>query len=375
MTIARLCSTVAVVATAFLFGRPASAAELVYGNWTPAQEYQNRVAMPEFMKGIEADTKGEVKWKLIAGGQIADGKTTFTAVKDGLMQGGLAIVPYVPNAIPSVYSIYSTLIFGENDPVAATGAAIETIHLHCPSCIKEYAAFNAVGIGGWTSSAYYLACREPITTYEGLKGKRVRATGGNAEMLKQAGMVPVGATLVEAVSLLQRGGLDCQHGVHDWLRTFGYAEFAKYVMDAPLGLSGPAVGMYLNRDTWKGFTPDQKKVHIKWGAWLSAKLAIGFFIESNEAALKTLQETKGLQIVKVGNAFDKVTTDYKKAQREINIATAKKFGVSEPEKIIDYYEAAVERWRPKSKAIGRDVDKFTATLMSEVFSKVDPDKL
>jgi TRAP-type C4-dicarboxylate transport system substrate-binding protein len=365
----------AALAAAITVAHPASSAELVYGNWTPAQEYQNRVAMPEMFAAIDKETNGAIKWKLIPGGQIADGKTTFTAVKDGLMQGGLAIVPYVPNSIPSVYAIYSTLVFGEDDVVAATGAAIETIHLHCPSCIEEYKKFNAVGIGGWVSSAYYLACREPIKTYDELKGKRVRATGGNAEMLKLAGMVPVGATLTEAVGLLQRGGLDCQHGIHDWLRTFGYGDFAKYVMDAPLGMSGPAIGMYVNRDAWKAFTPEQRKLHVKWGAWLSAKMAIGNFIESNEASLKTLTETKGVQIVKVGKAFDKVTDDFDKAQRAINIETAKKFGVAEPEKIVDYYKAAVERWRPKSKTIGRDINKFTDVLNSEVFSKIDPEKL
>ena len=52
--------------------------------------------MPEVFRNIEKDTNGAIKWKLIAGGQIADGKTTFTAVKDGLMQAGLGIVTYVP---------------------------------------------------------------------------------------------------------------------------------------------------------------------------------------------------------------------------------------------------------------------------------------
>ena len=239
MTIHRVSIAVAGALLLILGAGAASAAELVYGNWTPAQEYQNRVAMPEMFAGIDKETNGAIKWKNIPGGQIADGKTTFSAVKDGLMQAGLGIVPYVPNSIPSVYAIYSTLIFGEDDVVAATGAALETIYQHCPSCLDEFRNFNAVGLGGWTSSAYFLACREPIKTYAELKGKRVRATGGNAEMLKLAGMVPVGATLSEAVGLLQRGGLDCQHGIHDWLRTFGYGDFTKYLMDAPLGLSGP----------------------------------------------------------------------------------------------------------------------------------------
>ena len=376
MTMCRLMSlALAAAAAALLPMRPLLAAELVFGSWTPAQEYQNRVAMPELIKNIEKDTGGAIKWKLIAGGQIADAKATFTAVKDGLMQGGLGIVTYVPNAIPSVYAIYSTNIFGESDPVAASGAALETMYLHCPSCLEELRKQNSVVLAGWTTSAYMLTCREPLRTMADLKGKRVRATGGNAEMLKMAGMVPVGATLVEAVGLLQRGGLDCQHGIIDWVRTFGYGDVAKYIMDYPLGLSGPALGILMNRDAWKNFTPEQKKVHVKYGAWLSAKMAIGNFIISNEEALNTVVKDKGVQLVKVGSAFDAIPENYKKVQRETNIATAKGFGVQDPAVIIDYYEQAVERWRPVSKQIGRDIDKFTEVLVREVFSKIDPDKL
>jgi TRAP-type C4-dicarboxylate transport system substrate-binding protein len=291
------------------------------------------------------------------------------------MQGGLGIVSYVPNVIPSVYAIYSTNIFGENDPVAGSGAALETLYLRCPSCLDELRKQNSVTLAGWTTSAYVLTCREPLRTMADLRGKRVRATGGNAEMLKMAGMVPVGATLVEAVGLLQRGGLDCQHGIIDWVRTFGYGDVAKYIMDYPLGLSGPALGILMNRDAWNSLTPEQKKVHLKHGAWLSAKMAIGNFIVSNEEALNTVVKDKGVQLIKVGNAFDPIPENYKKVQRETNVATAKGFGVQDPAAIIDYYEAAVERWRPVSKQIGRDVDKFTDVLNKEVFSKIDPDKL
>ena len=104
-------------------------------------------------------------------------------------------------------------------------------------------------------------------------------------------------------------------------------------------------------------------------------MAIGNFVISNEEALNTVIKDKGVQLVKVGNAFDSIPANYKKAQREANIATAKSFGVKDPAPIIDYYEQAVERWRPVSKEIGRDIDKFTEVLTREVFSKIDPDKL
>ncbi|MEX2126703.1 MAG: TRAP transporter substrate-binding protein DctP [Xanthobacteraceae bacterium] len=367
----------AALAGAIIAGTTASAqTELVYGNWTPPREYQNVQAMPYIFQQIEKETNGAIKWKLIAGGQLADGKATWTAVKDGLMQAGLGIATYVPNTVPSLYMIYSTLVFGHNDVVAATGAAMEVFYLRCPTCLEDFRKINSVPLGGWTSSAYLLACREPVKTVADLKGKRIRATGGNAELFKLAGAVPVGATLVEAVGLLQRGGLDCQHGIADWLRTFGYADFAKNIVDYPLGLSGPAIGFVLNRDTWNKFTPDQKKIHIKYAAWMSAKLAIGNFLIANEEGLQSVIKDKGVQMIKVdAKEWDAVPAAYKKTEREKNVATGKEFGVKDPGAIIDDYEKTIVKWRGLSKEVGRDIDKFTEVLMREIYSKIDPSKL
>jgi TRAP-type C4-dicarboxylate transport system substrate-binding protein len=380
MTIWRMKWLAAATLGAALAATPAAAQqELIYGNWTVPREYQNIHVMPHIFKNIEQETKGAIKWKLIAGGQIADGKGTFTAVKDGLMAAGLGIVTYSPNTIPSVYAIYSTVVLGHNDVVAATGAALEVIYLRCPSCLEEFKRNNSVPLGGWTSSAYVLACTAPIKSPADLKGKRVRATAGNAELMKAAGGVPVGVTLVEAVGLLQRGGLDCQHGIYDWLATFGYADFTKHITDYPLGLSGPAIGFVLNRDTWNKWTLDQKKIHVKWAAWMSAKQAIGNFLIANEETRDRLIKEKGVGLVKVdekdGKAWEAVIAEFVKGDRERNVAKAKSLGVADPGAIIDDYVRTIEKWRGRSKEIGRDIDKFTDVLVREVYSKIDLNKL
>jgi TRAP-type C4-dicarboxylate transport system substrate-binding protein len=204
----------------------------------------------------------------------------------------------------------------------------------------------------------------------------VRGTGGNADLMKMAGAVPIAATLVEAVSLLQRGGMDCQFGVHTWLKIFGYADFAKYLTDTPLGLTGPAVGLMLNRDAWNKMTPDQKRVHLKYAAQLSAELALGQFVIENEKILNELKANKGVQIVR-GDAkeFADLAKRYDAAQRETNIANGKKFGVANPGAIIDAYVKAQEKWAKLSPAIGRDIDKFADAIWREVYSKVDLAKL
>ncbi|OGA65548.1 MAG: hypothetical protein A3G83_04655 [Betaproteobacteria bacterium RIFCSPLOWO2_12_FULL_68_20] len=374
MRFKRLIS-IAAAALAAIAG-PAAAAELVYGSWPPAGEYLNRVALPKSFAAIAKETNGAITWKLVPGGQLADPKSSFTAVGDGLIHGALQISVYVPNLVPSLNTIYSTNVF-DDDVVAASGAALETFTLNCPSCQAEYRKLNTVPLAGWTSSSYHLTCREPVRSLADLKGKRVRATGGNHDLMTLAGAVPVAATLVETVGLLQRGGLDCQFGVHTWVKTFGYGDVAKFITDLPLGLSGPAIGLPINRDAWNKMTLDQKKVHIRQASRIGAELALGQFVLENEAILKELQQAKGVSLVKPTNPaeFAGLVAKYEKLQREKNIENAKKFGVANPAAIIDAYDAARRKWKPLSKQIGRDIDKFAAAIQREIYDKVDPGKL
>lgn len=356
--------------------RAASATELVYGAWPPAAEYINRVALPKAFAGIAKDTHGAITWKLVPGGQLANAKATYQAVADGLMQAGLGISTYVPSLAPAATLIYSTVIFG-NDTVAASGAALETLTLHCPACIAEFKKANLVPLAGWTTSAYMLACREPVRSLADLKGKRVRATGGSAALMSMAGAVPIAATLPEAVNLLQRGGVDCQLGVNTWLKIFGYADFAKYLTDYPLGITGPAIGLMMNRDAWNKLTTEQKKIHMHYAAQISASEAIGQFIDENEEILKGLVKNKGVQVLKVSDPkdFDALTAKFEKAQRATNIANAKRFGVKDPGAILDAYAAAYKKWHKLSPGIGRNIDKFTDAIWDQIYSKVDPAKL
>lgn len=365
-------TAVALTGALMMTAAPAQAqSDPVFGSWTPPMEYQNRVTMPKVFEALEKGANQ--KWKLVAGGQLADGRGIFTGVRDGVMEaGGPAIATYQPNLVPSLYAIYSTNILGHNDVIATTGAALETFYLNCPSCLEEFKKLNGVPLAGWTSSAYMLACREPVKSLADLKGKRVRATGGAAEFMKHLGAVPVGATLAEAVGLLQRGGLDCQYGIIDWLRTFGYADFAKHLTDHPLGLTGPAIGMMLSRNVWDKLTPDQKKLYMQQAAWMSANQVVGNFILANENGLQAIMKDKGVQLVKVDpKEWDTAATAFKAKEREMNIETATKFGVKDAARIIDSYEAAVKKWRTLAKDVGRDEVKVQALYEKEIFSKID----
>src|SRR5262245_20527977 len=288
-----------------LTARPAEAQELVYGSWVPASDYLNSQALPAGFKQIEAETKGAIKWKLIPGGQIADGKTTFSAVRDGLMQAGLGIPTYVPNLLPSNAMLYSTVIPG-GDVVAATGAGSEAVLLNCPSCLEEYKQLGAIPLSPYSGAASVFMCTSPVKSVAEMKGKRVRAVGAAVELVNLAGGTPVSATLTDAVSLLQRGGLDCIYGVPEWLKTYAYGDFAKHVVDYPLGVLSPVIAFMISRDAFHKLTPEQKVVHLRGAARITAELSIGNFILRNEASYKEAVATKGVQKVVVGKDFDEL---------------------------------------------------------------------
>jgi TRAP-type transport system periplasmic protein len=362
-------------AASFSCGSAQAAMELVYGSWPPPMTTQNRVVMPKIFKEVEEETKGEIKWKLVAGGQLAGPKESFQATSDNVIQGALGIIIYAPNLAPSLNSIYNYLVF-EGGSIAATPAALETMTLECPGCLDEFRKINIVPLAGWTTSQYYLACTQPFGKLEDLKGKRIRGTGGPAQLWELAGAVPVSSTLPESLTLLQRGGLDCMHTTYTWLQTFGYGDFGKNVLDFPLSLSGPAVGWMMNRDAWNKFNPAQKALHLRKAGELSASIAIQEFTVENDENLDRVKKEKGVKVIPVERkGFQELVAKFDKLQRDSIIDSAKKFGVADPGKILDAYQKNLVKWKGLTANVGTDAKKLSDLIWQHIYSKVDINKI
>ena len=348
---------------------PAGARELTYGSWTPPRDAFNTKTLPAVFEQIKQDTKGSITFKLIAGGALLDARGTVPGVKDGVADAGLGIAPYVPNLQPATNMIFSTHVWGD-DVVAATGAAVETAILHCQECLDEHKALNALPLGGFTASAYMPMCRDNVKSLADLKGKKVRASGGGVALMEALGAIPVAMDPGSATTALQRGTIECVHGDPQWLEGFGYMDMVKSVFLHPMGIGGPAMALYLNRNAWSSLTPDEKKAMVRGAALASAMQAINTFILEGERVLN-VAKSRGIALNPGGKDVDEAIAAFAPKQRATNIANAKKFGVKHAEEIMDAYLKAQERWKGLSKDIGRDVNKFRDVLMREVYDKFD----
>lgn len=362
----------ALCAVALALATGADAREFTFGSWTPPRDAYNTKTLPAVFEQIKQDTNGSITWKLIAGGALLDARGTVPGVKDGLADAGLGIAPYVPNLHPATNMIFSTSVWG-NDVVAATAAGVETVILNCQECLDEHKAQNALPLGGFTASAYMPMCRDNVKSLADLKGKRVRASGGSVALMEALGAVPVAMDPASATTALQRGTIDCVHGDPQWLEGFGYMDVAKSVFLHPMGIGGPAMALYLNRNTWSSLSPDEKKAMVRGGALASAMQAINTFILEGERVLNDAK-AKGIALNPGGKEVDDVIAGFAKKQQDGNIEAARKFGVKNAEAIMASYLKNVEKWRGLSQEIGRDVNKMRDALMREVYDKFDTAK-
>ncbi len=349
------------------------AAEYVYGAWVGPKHGVLVHAFPGFFEDVKKDTNGSVTWKMIAGGQLVNGRGSLAGLRDGLIDGAFIIPAFTPKNMPAINLIYSRIVLGD-DVIAAGGAANEAVMLHCPQCIEDLKKNNAVFLGGYMTTPFSLICREPVRTVADLKGKKVRIAAGGATLFKMADAVPVAMTPSEATTALQRGALDCVWGSTSWLRSFGYKDIAKYVTEYPLGMHGPVMPGTINRSKWNKMSDAEKQAHLKHAPTFSAKATILGYIRQDEKVKAAVKPT-GVTFISGGEDFGKWMESYNKVDRETNIKNAKAQGVKNPEQILDAYETALEKWKKLSPEIGLDPDKYAQALKREIYDKVDPNKM
>lgn len=362
--------------TGLTLGLPLAAAAqtFTYGSFVPSTDYLNTDTLPVVFAELEDNSDGEVKWDLIVGGQLADGVSTFPAVEDRLMEGGLAAPFFSPSSMPNIAFLYSIVVSTE-DVVALTGAAVETTFLDCPGCMDDAKRMNSIPFGGFSGSPVLLMCSKPVSSLDDIRKMRVRANGGIGDLVSGAGASQVAMTLAESVTVLQRGGIECVVGAADWLATYGYGEKAKFVLQEPLGMYAPVIGLLMNRDAFHELSAKGQEATLRASARLTAIHSVGNFIVQTAETLADQIANNGIQIVPVADDLRDYIRAFPTSDRANRIKAGKALGIGDPEALMDAYAKNFEKWKALSASIGTDTDAFTQALWDEVFSKVDPKSL
>ena len=352
---------------------PALAREYVYSSWFGVNHTTNQIAIEPYLDAVSEQTSDEVTWKFVPGAQLASGPGTPEAVGDGLIDAGIAIAPYQPRLLPATNTIFSNSLLG-NDTLAAGAAMNETVLMGCPQCQEEYHALNAVGFAGYATTPYVFMCSTMIEDVGDLAGLKVRASGGGVSITEIAGATPVSMSPTEATTSLERGTLDCVLGAVGWLKSYGYMDVVESVVESPMGMGGPPLLMFVNKDSWEDMSPEDRQVHIDFAPELIAAAVYDGQVLQDEKTFELAKEA-GVAFTPDNEGFAGIMTQHDSVQRDRVIEEAEKAGVEGAGELLESYMATYDKWVKLLDEKGRDRDTYRQLLWDEIYSKVDPEAL
>ncbi|OGA47627.1 MAG: hypothetical protein A3G25_03625 [Betaproteobacteria bacterium RIFCSPLOWO2_12_FULL_63_13] len=349
----------------------AQAVELRYATFHPTVNNVYKRAVLPFVDRVAKATGGAVTIKTYPGGQLANIKTTITALRNGTADAGVLIPIFVPSEVPSHNALQQVLFAGAN-PIAAAGASVETVVLGCPGCRKDLEAAGAVSVLPVATTAYRMQCAKDVPNTASLKGRKIRIVGGAQKtLLQELGATRVVVPPADVMEGMNRGVLDCAVTPLPWLVQFSLKESVHYIIDEPLGYARTIEFFVLRKASWEKLSPEQRRTVFKEFPQLAADSVIEGYLYDDERVIKVAKD-KGIKFIKPDAAFTKAVDAARAAEKEVAFADAKKRKVPNFPAVWAHHQRALAKWAKLSRDIGTDPKKFAQALWDNVYSKIDP---
>jgi len=354
-----------------------SAKELIYGAGVPARGEQMTMGMKTYSDDLAKATNGSLKLKIVAGSQIVTLKSALAGLRDGTIDAGFIVPTFTRKELKHVNVIYDTEVFG-TDPAAITGAANETILLHCPSCMGDFKANKAVYLGSFGNNDKGLICRKEVKTVADVKGLKIRAVGATTRLMAAMGAVPVVMGPPDATTALERGTIDCVHAVVTWLKNFGYWDVAKYMLETPMGSPRTISDIVFGRRAWDAMSMAEKKAAVGAVPMHLARMVYRYNVEADGRIKERAIKEKHVTFHEGGKDFHDLLDNFRKKERVlIPKLDREKLGVTNAEEIFETFLKTLPKWEKvaKEKKLKYDMNAMAAIYKREIYDKLDLSKL
>lgn len=251
----------ACVMTLCLVKTPASAAsavKLTGETWTPTMSPPARLIGPEFIKGLEQATGGNVKTEWHTASALGAVPELYTRILQGIIDWGQFNIGYTPGVFPSTEMFELPMRVPSEELFAK--AMMEIYNQGYLD--KDYE--NVIFLYFYGIGPYQLWSNVKITDVEGLVGKKLRCPSPTyVAVSKAVGAVPVSVPAGEIYTAMQKGIIDGTWACGDMAAAFKIGEIAKYVIMTNLGTTTQTFAM--NKNAYKKL-PEEGKKYIE-GNW------------------------------------------------------------------------------------------------------------
>lgn len=206
-----------------------------------------------FADKVKELTNDEVNIKIFYPGHLVKANEALNAMQRGMIDGYIGSTLYFSGILPEVN--------GEWLPFSWRNVS-EALDIY-----YNYGYLDLMRRATAKQKCYYVApisvakmglmTNFPINTMEDLKGKKIRAVGMEAKIVKALGGSPVALSGAEQYTALQRGTADGTNYPWYTLRDYKFSEVLSYVSSPPLHSPGMVEILFSNK-AWDGLSSDQK---------------------------------------------------------------------------------------------------------------------
>ena len=265
-----------------------------------------------FADRVKAASGGRIQITLYGVGEVMSPLETWDATANGVVQMDWSTGLYAQGKTPMAAFVaglpYTTRTWSEMCSLLWDQGIEELAR-------KAYAKRGIHLLAIFPVQSTTLTSKFPVNSVADLKGKKIRAGGIQADVLKALGAAPVQVPATEVYGALETGVVDgAVLGGLVAAGVFKLHEVAKYGM-VPTMVTGATEEIRINKKVWEGLEDDLKVIlescarehYTRWAAWqrpLRAKILAGMaqagfktvqlpesdYIKMREAAMKVYEE-------------------------------------------------------------------------------------
>ena len=303
--------------------------KLTYSTSTPSTGWGSEHTMKPWFEQIEKATDGRVLIEPYWSGSLVKVKTTWDALKNGIVDIADVSFHYWPGLVE--FHNVITLPFLEYQCAEHEAIVAWKLYEIFPEIRDEYEDNMLLLL--YTSTPFiFVSNKKQIITLDDFKGMKVRVAGGESlkEIVIAGGGIPTAVPGNEIYSSLEKGVIDASMANWDMLMAFRFYEVVKYYFSGPWNAG--ARGVAMSRQAWNSLPVDlQQKVMSVCGMagsrfWTRTTMdesvepgkqkikSEGFEIIESQMSPAQVKEMRSLYSEKIWNTW--IEASVKKAKRK-----------------------------------------------------------
>ncbi|BDU39518.1 TRAP transporter substrate-binding protein [Vibrio nigripulchritudo] len=310
---------------------------LLISSWASPNHGINKIVWPTWGQWVSDATDGRVKVKVeynmgpppAQADMIADGIGDVTWFFHGFKPGRFELTK-----LPEIPTFDNTLS-SEDASIAYWRVFDKYLKKG-----KEHRGLVVLGVGVHGPGS--IITREKVSTFDDLKGKKMRIAGDVMSTIgKNMGVAPVALPPTKVYEALSQGVVDGAFFTLETLKSFRLNEVAPNVVTFPGGLYRGSFSILMNPDTLDGLSEEDRKALLSVSGEKLSRLFGQMMDQADEAGVKDTLAKQG-NIQEATPEMIAQAKTYAEGLEKAWLKKAKKRRISDPEGALTYYREQVK---------------------------------